>query len=934
MCRARGSRTALSLIAVAAIILASASTTGADTLGVTVSRDTFFTDQDSAISNGSGIYQCIGQNGLSAAGRGLYYFDVSAIPLGSSVSDVQFDLWSAPNSQGQAADLDLHRVLQDWGEGASDANQGECQGAVAALNDATWDYTFYNPALPVASTSWSVPGGNFVSLPSASLFVTNTSGLKTWSSAQLVAEVQAWVDSAGAANYGWLLKRSVETGSGNALRFKSRSNSPITERPRLRITFDPPGVVGACCLLGQTCSELSSSNCLMQDGTFQGGGTSCASTVCTDPVGACCAPAGTCSEGVELSCIGSDGVYQGDGQTCGLTSCPIVLEPFVDALPIPAVAQPDSGVPGGAASYTIAMREVQQTLHRDLPATTVWGYGDTATGATFPGPTIEATTDQPVTIEYVNDLRDTAAAGDPRPLRTDHYLEVAGTQPPPECHIHGAEDRAKTVVHLHGGHVPAAVDGYPEDNYDPGNSLVFTYPNNQPPGTIWYHDHALGITRLNVYMGLAGFYLIRDAVEASLGLPAGAYEVPLVIQDRAFNPDGTLSYPVDIQDVFFGDFILVNGKVWPSLDVQQGKYRFRMLNGSGSRTYALTLDRLDQPGSADLPFEQIGTDGGLIDAPLTLNEITLAPAERADVVVDFSGLPAGTEVLLTNSAPAPFPGSPGIGVVPDVMKFNVTANTGHTAPLPATLRAVEPLDETDAIRSRDFTLQKFGDACGGIWKINDLAWDDITEYPQLGTTEIWRFINPSVVTHPMHMHLVFFQVLDRTPIGGGTPVPPDPSELGWKDTVRADPGMVTRVIARFEDYTGKFAYHCHILEHEDHEMMRQFWSVDGLAVTMSGTLLNWESQPGALGYDVVRGDLRALRASGGNFALSTVTDRCMASFTGNTTMNDGAPIAPGQVYWYLVRANETAGNATYDSSSASQVDRRDDEISASGNDCP
>jgi len=553
----------------------------ADTATLTAARDTMFTSANASTSNGSGIYACIGRNGQSRTTRGLFYFDISSIPSGSTVTSVQFDLWTAPNSAGQAGILDLHMLLSDWGEGTSDAPLGECQGAPAALNDATWDYSFYNAFLPGA-TPWSVLGGTFVALPSASLSVSNTTGIKTWSSAQLVADVQAWVDAAGATNFGWLLKRPAETGSGDALRFKTRQHTQVAERPRLRVTFTPPGVTGACCQLGEVCSDLSSTDCLNLGGVFQGGGTDCGTAVCVDPTGACCDPSGTCSEIGQLDCTAASGAYQGDGETCALTSCPIVLEPFVDALPIPAVAQPDSGTAGGTASYTISMREVQQQLHRDLPPTTVWGYGDGPAGATSPGPTIEASTDQPVTIEFVNDLRDTAAAGDPKPLRTDHYLAVAGTQPPPECAIHGAEDKATTVVHLHGGHVPAAVDGYPEDRYNPGSSLVFSYPNNQPPATLWYHDHALGITRLNVYMGMAGFYLVRDAFESALGLPAGEYEIPLAIQDRSFNIDGTLSYPADIQDVFFGDFVMVNGKIWPYLDVKQGKYRFRMLNGSGS----------------------------------------------------------------------------------------------------------------------------------------------------------------------------------------------------------------------------------------------------------------------------------------------------------------------------------------------------------------
>jgi spore coat protein A len=494
---------------------------------------------------------------------------------------------------------------------------------------------------------------------------------------------------------------------------------------------------------------------------------------------------------------------------------PLVLTPFVDALPRPAVAQPTSGSPGGAATYTLAIREVQQQLHRDLPATTVWGFGDGATGATYPGPTIEAGRDQPVTVTWVNDLRDGGV------LRTTHYLPV-DTCP------HGADDaRPRTVIHLHGGHVPAASDGYPEATFLPGEQATYQYPNTQLPATLWYHDHALGITRLNVYMGLAGFYLLRDAVEAGLDLPAGEFEIPLVIQDRSFNADGSLQYPAAWQDHFFGDTILVNGKVWPYLEVKQGKYRLRLLDGSTSRAYTLAL-------SSGASFAVIGTEGGLLPAPVTVSTLTLTPGERADVVVDFASYPAGTEILLTNSAPAPYPGTPGEGVVPDVMKFVVLPAAGHTAALPTTLRPLDGLAEADAVQARTFELRRFAEACTGqAWYINGLGWDDITEFPQLGSTEIWSFVNRSGITHPMHMHLVMFQVLDEqafeiqngevVPIGSR--VPPPPEAAGWKDTVPVPPDEIVRVIARFEDYKGRFPYHCHILEHEDHEMMRQFQTV-------------------------------------------------------------------------------------------------------------
>jgi FtsP/CotA-like multicopper oxidase with cupredoxin domain len=337
-------------------------------------------------------------------------------------------------------------------------------------------------------------------------------------------------------------------------------------------------------------------------------------------------------------------------------------------------------------------------------------------------------------------------------------------------------------------------------------------------------------------MGLAGFWLLRDAYEQSLGLPSGEFEIPLAIQDRSFNPDGSLRYPAVWQELFFGDTVVVNGKVWPYLDVKQGKYRFRILNGSSSRTYRLAL-------STGAPFQVIGMEGGLLTAPAPTAQITLGPGERADVVVDFAPYAAGTEVFLVNDAPAPFPGTPGVGVMPDVMKFVVGSETGHTAPLPATLRPMEVLQEADASLTREFHLEKGpGNACSPFeWEIRSIVggavvgskWVDITEFPELEDTEIWKFVNLSGMTHPMHMHLVMFQVLDRQAfevVGGmitpiGSPVAPPPHEAGWKDTVQVGPNEIVRVIARFENYTGLYPYHCHILEHEDHEMMRQFQTV-------------------------------------------------------------------------------------------------------------
>jgi hypothetical protein len=278
---------------------------------------------------------------------------------------------------------------------------------------------------------------------------------------------------------------------------------------------------------------------------------------------------------------------------------------------------------------------------------------------------------------------------------------------------------------------------------------------------------------------MAGFYLLRDDFENNLGLPSGEFEIPLVIQDREFNPDGSLFYNPTLQDAFKGDKILVNGKVWPFLDVKQGKYRFRMLNGSQAREYSLRLENQSDPSEV-IPFTLIGTDLGLIDA------------------------------------------------------------------LPGDLRAVGPLDPT-GVPTRYFRLTKIDNVCSvdpsrvlGEWLIESLDgpggnvigehWDDLSEFPTLGSREIWEFENANNSMHPMHVHLVKFQVLDKTDLNTGQPIPLEPWELNtWKDTVRVPPQSKARIIMDFQDYLGKFAYHCHILDHEDHEMMRQFQTINDAA---------------------------------------------------------------------------------------------------------
>jgi spore coat protein A len=793
--------------ALLSVVWAAAASADVVTLGA--SKDNTIYSESGAESNGAGDYLFAGATKDGPLRRALLAFDVAgAIPAGSIVTAATLTLYmSRTRTQNQT--VSLYRVLADWGEGTSDASGEEGAGAPATTGDATWTHRFY------PGTAWATAGGDFAATASASAMVGNQTTYYSWSGPGLLADVQAWLD-APASNFGWIV-RGNESTTRVVKRFDSRDNNDPSRRPALELTFTPPVPTGACCAVDGSCSVVADpgGSCA---GNYQGAGTSCTPNPCPQPTGACCLPdaAATCVEDTASGCSGQGGTYQGDFSTCAEAECPVVLAPFVDPLPLPAVAQPVSGTPGGAAAYELAIREVQQQLHRDLPPTTVWGFGDGPAGASYPGPTIEAAMNQPIAVTWINDLRD--GSGN---LRTQHVLPV-------DTCLEGAADASpRIVLHLHGGHVQAAYDGYPEATLLPGQQGLYEYPNGQLPSTLWYHDHALGITRLNVMMGLAGFYLLRDPVEQALGLPSGEYEIPLAIQDRSFRPDGSLVYPAAWEDHFHGDTILVNGKVWPYLNVKRGKYRLRLLDGSNTRTYRLRL-------STGASFQVLGMEGGLLPAPVALDAVTLGPGERADVVVDFAPYAAGTEVLLTNDAPAPFPGAAGVGVIPNVMKFVVTAQSGHTAPLPAALRPLEVLQESDAVVTRDFELRKTSEPCAGsMWQINGLGWHDVTEYPELGTTEVWRFINRSGVTHPMHMHLVMFQVLDRQAfeeVGGeivpiGSPVPPPAHEAGWKDTVQVGPNEILRVIARFEDFTGRFAYHCHILEHEDHEMMRQFEAV-------------------------------------------------------------------------------------------------------------
>jgi spore coat protein A, manganese oxidase len=489
------------------------------------------------------------------------------------------------------------------------------------------------------------------------------------------------------------------------------------------------------------------------------------------------------------------------------------LAHFVDPLPIPAIAVPidHRSSPANPSVklpyYRVAMRQIESKVHRDMKPTRLWAYGSSS-----PGPTFDIRSGRGILVEWANELP------------SQHFLPI-------DHSIHGAEadkPEVRTVVHLHGAKAPAESDGYPENWYVPGKSALYYYPNMQDAAMLWYHDHALGINRLNVFAGLLGVFILRDDAEDSLNLPKGEYEIPLVFYDRVFDLESQLNYPVsgDPKSPWtpevFGDALLVNGKLFPYLEVEPRKYRFRVLNGANARFFHLSLSNRQA-------FHQIGTDQGLLPAPLELKRVILAPAERADLVVDFSGS-AGEQIVLKNDS---F----------DVMQFRVGKNpqkdnfARDAGALPAVLRAVPKIGESAASNKRNLTLVEVDDLVQRpvTMLLNNAHWKmPVTENPVLDSTEIWNLINTTDDSHPIHLHLVRFQILDRRSFDVanywatgtlkffGPPIPPDPSEAGWKDTVRADPAMVTRLIIRFEGYTGRYVWHCHILEHEDNEMMRPY----------------------------------------------------------------------------------------------------------------
>ncbi len=674
---------------------------------------------------------------------------------------------------------------------------------------------------------------------------------------------------------------------------------------------------------------------------------------------------------------------------------------FVDPLPTLSVAGgPIATVVGGADEIEIHMREFQAGI---LPSTFdaaegaytgtwVWGYvvgpdAPTTTQETYTGPVVVATRNVPTQFRFVNDL---GYASDTQVLawkfssdQTLHWADPLGDgmnmcahdstpmmPPMGEC-AENYMGPIPAVVHLHGGDVPPVLDGGPDawftsdgSHHGPayysrpgvsvgGNEAVLRYPNGQEAAPIWFHDHALGVTRLNVYAGLAGAY---DIIDPALPLPTGLhpvglqqgadgpvdYLIPLVIQDRMFDTNGQLYFPAEGINPehpywlpeFVGDTIVVNGKVWPYLDVEPRRYRFLFINGSNARTYEMFLT--NQVTKVDGPaLWQIGTDGGYLDAPVKiwsglapigqLTKLVLMPGERADVIIDFAGQSPGTTLLLRNSAKTPYPNgeAPQGNTVGRILQIRVgpapdgfvdhSYDPASGIPLrPPLVRLVNPASGTlapgvTAAQTRSLTLNEvMGRPMppyeGGPLEVlvNNTKWDgsdrsDFTpieinghttyysELPREGDTEVWEIVNLTADAHPIHLHLVQFQLMNRQSLdvrrysaayedsfpggeylpGYGPPLdyntgnphslggnpdvtaflrgpirPPNPNEAGWKDTILVPPGQVTRFVVRFAPQDKAvnapdlhypfdpfalgqgYVWHCHIIDHEDNEMMR------------------------------------------------------------------------------------------------------------------
>ncbi len=481
-----------------------------------------------------------------------------------------------------------------------------------------------------------------------------------------------------------------------------------------------------------------------------------------------------------------------------LPSAATLPDRFGRPFQVPPVKRPVSTA-GGTTRYEITQRTARLEILPGL-STEIMGYD-----GLLPGPTIRARRGERVVVQHTNAL----------------------TVP--------------TVTHLHGGHTPSASDGYPIDLVLPQGGFIgqghaehggpgadisrgtreYEYPHDQRAATLWYHDHRMDFTGAQVWRGLAGLHLITDDEEERLPLPHGDRDLPLMIMDRSFAADGALAYPsldpnlAKIGGVIgeyaagvLGDVMLVNGVPWPELEVDAARYRFRIVNACNARRIRLELD---PPPPSGQSFVQLGGDGGLLAAPVEHDAIVAAPAERFDVVIDFSSYPIGTEITMINPL--------GSGSTDAVMRFRVTRKATDDSSIPDRLSTIEPLVPAPDAPVREWKFLRGPSDGRNHWQINGQDFDParMDARPRLGEIEIWRFY--SDLHHPVHLHLDSFQVLSRQGRGPGD------YDAGWKDTIDLRPWETVEIAVRFTDHAGRYVLHCHNLEHEDMMMMAAFETV-------------------------------------------------------------------------------------------------------------
>jgi FtsP/CotA-like multicopper oxidase with cupredoxin domain len=474
------------------------------------------------------------------------------------------------------------------------------------------------------------------------------------------------------------------------------------------------------------------------------------------------------------SCMKDDMLGNHDGEAISVNE-----GDFITPLPIPSVTN---------GQVTLTAQTTTSTIFSGKKST-VLGYQS----GSILGPTIVANSGENINVNFQNNLSE------------------------------------NSNIHWHGLITPADMDGHPEDVAQPGNSRNYNFTVSQRAGMYWYHPHPDGFTAKQAYLGLAGVFIVRDSEEQKLNLPSGDFEIPLVIQDKRITSGYDLDYSPTMNDImtgYMGSNILVNGVHNPYTDVSTRNYRLRVLNGSNGRIYNLALSNGES-------FIVIGADGGLLTSPKTVNSLLLGPGERADLIVDFSNSTVGTELFLESKT---FSAGTSQGTQSfRIMKFKVTRKEDDAFTLPAKLSAINSIPESEAIKTRTFDISNssMGNMGGmgnmgnsgmmmkGMHQINNKVYDKsrIDETVQSGTTEIWEFDNSKgTEPHPMHIHAIQFQVLDR--VGGRNSL--IASESGWKDTVMVLPGEKVRVIITFGQNRGIFVLHCHNLEHEDDGMMLQF----------------------------------------------------------------------------------------------------------------